>query len=94
MDSKTEEFYVRLKDELEKSTNWPDSYLFKFIVPADLEKVAQIESAFDGLDASIVTRDSSTKKFTSVSIKLVMPSADAIIEKYKEMATIEGIVSL
>lgn len=94
MDTKTEEFYQRLKNELEKSTTWPDSYLFKFIVPADSSKVARIEKAFDGLNADIQTRDSSTKKFTSVSIRVVMDSAQSIIDKYKEMSTIEGIVSL
>lgn len=94
MDTKTEEFYERLKGELEKSAVWPDAYLFKFIVPADNSKVARIEEAFDGLQAVIETRDSSTKKFTSVSIRVVMPSAEAIIDKYKEMSSIEGIVSL
>ncbi len=94
MDTKTEEFYERLRGELEKSTKWPDSYLFKFIVSADISKVARIEKAFDGLDAEIETRDSSTKKFTSVSIRVVMPSAQAVIDKYKEMSSIEGIVSL
>lgn len=94
MDTKTEEFYERLKGELEKSAIWPDSYLFKFIVPADISKVARIEKAFDGLDAVIETRDSSTKKFTSVSIRVIMPSAQSIIDKYIEMSSIEGIVSL
>ncbi|SFJ82865.1 DUF493 family protein [Myroides guanonis] len=94
MDTKTEEFYERLKGELEKSTSWPNSYLFKFIVPADISKVARIEQAFDGLDAEIETRDSSTKKFTSVSIRVVMPNAEAVINKYKDMSSIEGIVSL
>ena len=39
MVKKTEEFYIRLKGELEESTSWPSSYLYKFIVPTDTEKI-------------------------------------------------------
>lgn len=38
MDKKTEEFYIRLKEELEQSTSWPSEYLYKFIIPTDPQK--------------------------------------------------------
>ena len=56
MDKKTEEFFDRLKGELEKSNTWPAIYLFKFIVPTDNEKIKQVELAFDGLGAVIKQR--------------------------------------
>ncbi|MGA9639125.1 DUF493 family protein [Flavobacterium sp.] len=94
MDKKTEEFYERLKGELEKSNSWPALYLYKFIVPTDKEKIEQIQKAFDCLGAVIKTTQSKTAKFTSVSVDVQMESAQAVIEKYQELSTIEGIVSL
>lgn len=94
MDKKTEEFYERLKGELEKSNSWPALYLYKFIVPTDKEKIEQVQKAFDCLGAVIKTTQSKTGKFTSVSVDVQMESPQAVIEKYQELSTIEGIVSL
>ncbi|RRJ88450.1 DUF493 family protein [Paenimyroides tangerinum] len=95
MDQKTKEFYERLKENLENTTeSWPLEYLYKFIVPTNEESVKLVYKAFDGLGAVIKTKHSSTGKFTSVSVNVVMPSSDLIIEKYKEVSSIEGIVSL
>jgi hypothetical protein len=43
MDKKTEEFYDRLKVELDNSNTWPALYLFKFIVPSEADNVARVE---------------------------------------------------
>jgi len=95
MDQKSEEFYVRLKQELENTTEqWPLEYLYKFIFPATDENVKIIEKVFDGLGAVITTNQSKTGKYTSVSINVEMPNADLIIEKYQAVSSIEGIVSL
>ncbi|UUV21660.1 DUF493 family protein [Flavobacterium sp. CBA20B-1] len=95
MDQKAEEFYARLKAELENTTEkWPVEYLYKFIVPADEAKIALIEKAFNNMGAVIKTNKSKNGNYSSVSINVVMGSADAIIEKYKEVSTIEGIISL
>ncbi|HTG66325.1 MAG TPA: hypothetical protein VL859_08120 [Flavobacterium sp.] len=94
MDKKTEEFYERLRAELDKSNTWPAVYLFKFIVPTDAEKIKQVELAFDCLGAVIKTTQSKTGKFTSVSVDVQMSGPQAIIDKYIEVSTIEGIISL
>lgn len=94
MDSKNEEFYKRLKKELADSTLWPAEYLYKFIVPTDAEKVLSIENAFNSMGAVIETTQSKTGKYTSVSINVRMESAQAVIDKYIELSTIEGIISL
>jgi len=94
MDQKTEEFYKRLKQELENTTEkWPLEYLYKFIVPAGGEQVAEIQKVFDGMGAVIKTTNSKNGNYISVSINVVMNSADAIIEKYLEVSTIQGIIS-
>jgi hypothetical protein len=68
MDKKTEEFYDRLKVELDNSNTWPALYLFKFIVPSEADNVARVELAFDCMGAVIKTTKSKTGKFTSVSV--------------------------
>lgn len=94
MDKKTEEFYVRLKEELKNTSLWPSEYLYKFIVPSDLKKVLEIESAFNNMGAVIKTNQSKTGKYTSVSVSVQMKSPDAVIEKYVKVSEIEGIISL
>ncbi len=93
-DKKTEEFYKSLKEKLSNDTLWPSAYLYKFIVPTDAEKITKIENSFDNMGAVINTRESSKGNFTSVSIHVKMKNPDAVIEKYKEVSTIEGIISL
>lgn len=94
MDKKTEEFYIRLKDELASTSTWPTVYLYKFIVPTDAEKILQVENAFNNIGAIIETQQSKTGKYTSISINVSMENPDAVIAKYKEVSGIEGIISL
>ena len=90
----TAEFYERLKVELDNSNTWPAEYLYKFIMPSVGDNVERVEKAFDNMGAVIKTTKSKTGKFTSVSVDVTMNSADEVIGKYKEVSTIEGIVSL
>jgi putative lipoic acid-binding regulatory protein len=87
-------FYSKLKDELEKSTSWPSSYLYKFIITSDKDKIDQVETIFDNTGAVINTKKSSNGKYTSISIMVNMKDADAVIEKYIEVGKVEGVISL
>ncbi|SNR33151.1 DUF493 family protein [Lutibacter flavus] len=93
MDKRTE-FYKKLKKKLKKDTSFPTKYLFKFIVPSDVEKIDQIEELFNFTGAVINKRTSKTGKFTSVSVHIIMKKADDIILKYQQAEKIEGIISL
>ena len=94
MDKKVEEFYERLKVELDNSNTWPAEYLFKFIVPTVDDNVERVENAFDCMGAVIKTTKSKTGKFTSISVDVTMKDAQEIVDKYQEVGTIKGIVSL
>ena len=94
MDKNTEEFYERLKVELDMSNTWPAEYLFKFIVPTNATKIQKVEDAFDCMGAVIKTTKSKTGKFTSISIDVQMKDSQEIIDKYQEVSTVEGIISL
>ncbi len=94
MDKKTEEFYARLREELNSTSAWPSEYLYKFIVPTDPKKIEEVENAFDNMGAVIQTTQSKTAKYTSISVNVNMESPERVIEKYVEVSTIEGIISL
>jgi hypothetical protein len=89
----TEEQFEKLKEVLNKHTSWPTVYMFKFIIPADNKKIALVESKFSET-AIISQHESSNGKYISITVKEVMLNADMIIEKYKEMKGIEGLIAL
>lgn len=91
----SEEFYKKLKNQLQDTALWPSEYLYKFIVISDKAKIKQIEDLFDYLGAVINTTESKNGKYTSVSVNVRMKNPDAVIEKYKEVAEkVEGVISL
>lgn len=93
-EKETREFYERLKKELDLSTTWPSLYLYKFILPSEKENILRVQEAFDCLGAVIKTTKSKTGKFTSISINVMMKDSQQIIDKYIELSTIKGIISL
>jgi len=92
--NKKEAFYKKLKEKLEESTTFPTKYLYKFIIPSNAEKVTQVEAVFNHMGAVITKKSSKTGKFISISILVAMQNADTIIEKYRTVEKIDGIISL
>ncbi len=92
--SKESEFYDKLKLSLEETTSFPTNYMFKFIIPTDKDKFNQIDNMFNKLGAVIRSKTSKNEKFTSLTILVDMSSPDEIIEKYKEVGAVEGVISL
>lgn len=85
--------YQSLKEKLETGFEFPLVYMFKFIIPSENQKIAKLSSIFDE-DAELNIRKSSKGKFTSITIKSVMISADEIITKYKKASEIKGLLAL
>jgi putative lipoic acid-binding regulatory protein len=82
---------LRLK--LEEQMSYPAVYMFKFIVLADNQKIAQIESFFSP-EADLHHKESNGGKYISITAKEVVMSTDEIIEIYKKASAIEGVVAL
>jgi putative lipoic acid-binding regulatory protein len=87
-------FYKKLQKTLDDTTTFPAKYLYKFIIPADKEKLKKIENIFNYGGAVINTKPSKTGKYTSISIHMNMNSSDEIISKYEEVGKINGVISL
>ena len=95
MDTKNpEEFYSRFRAQLTDSTSWPSDYLYKFIVESDPEKIAEIHKIFDNTGAVIELKQSKKGKYTSVSVTVNLKDPEAVIEKYKQVGKVEGVISL
>lgn len=91
----SDEFYNKLRVQLQESAVWPAEYLYKFIIPTDIQKIAILEAIFDNMGAVINKTESKNGIYTSVSINILMRNPDAVIEKYLEVAEkVEGVISL
>jgi len=88
------DFYDRLRKKLAESTSWPSDYLFKFIVTTDDKKIQTIHEIFDNSGAVIELRQSRKGKYTSISVTIHLADPNAVIEYYKQVSRIEGVISL
>jgi putative lipoic acid-binding regulatory protein len=84
--------FDNLRAQLEQ-LEWPSVYLFKFIVPNDNVRMAQVSALFDE-QADISYHESGKGNYVSVSVKEVMLSVESIIEIYEKAAQIKGVISL
>ncbi|MGB5818884.1 MAG: DUF493 family protein [Saonia sp.] len=91
---KSDEFYARLKEQLDQNNTWPSDYLYKFIVPTEIGKIEQINKIFDNTGAVIESKQSKKGKYTSISIVVNLKNPDEVIKKYKEVGEIKGVISL
>lgn len=89
----TEEELKKFKDKIIETTTFPGVYMFKFIVPSEHRSIALAENLFEEA-ADIHTKESGKGKYTSVTAKQVVMTADEIIEIYKKAAQIKGIIFL
>ncbi|MDR1876537.1 MAG: DUF493 domain-containing protein [Flavobacteriaceae bacterium] len=89
-----EVFYSGFKEKLDKEHHFPGNYTFKFIIPTENKKIAQLHKIFDHSSASFSTKESKQKKYTGVTITLYVTDSTSVIEYYKEASEIEDIVML
>lgn len=93
MDPRREK-YEKLLVQLIDNFEWPTVYMFKFIVPADNAKIAQVESLFDSNEAEISIRNSKKGNFVSITAKEMMLSPEKVIDRYVQAEDIKGLISL
>lgn len=81
---------TNFREKLENHYAWPSLYTFKFIVPTGQEEAVKV------LFPNHTTTEKLSKngKYTSITINMMMPSSDAVIEVYQAASVIEGIIAL
>jgi putative lipoic acid-binding regulatory protein len=83
--------YTTFAQRLETAHEWPCTYTFKFIVPA--QEAVLVQELF-GPEASLRKVASRTGKYISVTAETMMVSTEQVIDIYKQAASIQGIVML
>lgn len=89
-----DEFYASLKEKLEATHDFPEDYLFKFIITNDESKHTEIYRVFDNIKFTLNTKESKNGKYTSISINAFVLDADQVITIYKEVGKISGVMML
>ena len=85
-----DQWITGFREKLDQHYTWPSFYIFKFIVP--IGKEGEVKKLFP-LQAP-TEKLSRQGNYVSVTVEMMMPSADAVIEKYVLASRIEGIVAL
>lgn len=81
---------TNFREKLDTHYAWPALYTFKFIVPTGKEE--EVKNLFPNHTSS--EKLSKNGKYTSITINMMMPTSDAVIEVYQAASTIEGILAL
>lgn len=89
-----EEFYASLKTKLEDHHDFPEDYVFKFIIPVSQEKLTEIYRVFDGMKHTMSNRESKNGKYTSLTVNAFVMDAQQVIDIYQRVAKIENVIML
>lgn len=89
-----EEFYKKFKERLDDTTEFPSNYTFKFIVPTDNKRIAEVQRVFDGARPQFQMKESKNGKYTSVTVVTYVLDADQVIHYYKAASSIEDVMML
>ena len=82
--------YSEFIEKLENQHTWPSEYMFKFIVPSNLED--EVRKIFDG--QKVTSRESSKGNYSSITVKMMINSTKEVIQIYEEAHKVEGIIAL
>ena len=89
-----EDFYASLKEKLTDHHDFPEDYLFKFIIPTDQAKLTEIYKVFDGIKFTLGNRESKNGEYTACTSNAFVLDADQVVNIYQEIAKIEGVILL
>lgn len=88
-----EERLDKIKSSLDDVYDWPSLYMFKFIVPTISGKYESLMELFPK-EVDSYTKMSKEGKYTSITIKEVLMSSDDVLNRYKAVQKIGGIIAL
>jgi hypothetical protein len=83
--------FESLRLKLDRHYAWPSLYIFKFIVPA--QKQDDLRKLFPR-HVTATVKHSEKGNYVSLTYLMMMPSSESVIEVYKRVSVIEGLVAL
>lgn len=81
-----------LREKLSQQ-EWPNIYMYKFILPSDNEKIAKVQAIFTET-AEVSMNQSSGGNYVSITAKEMALCVDDIISRYEQAIAIEGVRAL
>ena len=81
---------VSLREKLDQHYAWPALYTFKFIVPKGKEE--DVKRLFPTHD--VKEKASKNGNYISLTIHMMAPSSDTVIDVYMKTSLIEGLIAL
>jgi putative lipoic acid-binding regulatory protein len=82
--------FSKFKSLLDEQITWPDYYSFKFVAKTD-EKHRVLELLEEH---EVSEKESKTGKYTSITSRKILKSSDEVIEVYKTVSKVEGVITL
>ncbi|MFZ6012145.1 MAG: DUF493 family protein [Bacteroidota bacterium] len=84
------DWVISFREKLDQHYAWPALYIFKFIVPTgtedEVKKLFPLHHTTEKL--------SKQGNYTSVTVEMMMPSSDAVINIYQRASSIPGLIAL
>lgn len=88
-----EDFLQRLETQLASYGKWPQVYMFKFIVTNNNRDYAILRHIFNE-ESLFSHRNSKNGKYISITVKEMMIDAAEVMDRYRQVSEIEGIMAL
>jgi putative lipoic acid-binding regulatory protein len=82
--------WKRLRETLDRLHAWPGPYTFKFVVPS--ARVPEVREAV--CDLAFTERSSSNGRYVSLTATVQAGAVDEILDVYRAIEDIPGVVSL
>ncbi len=82
--------HLKFRELLDQNYQWPDYYTWKFIVKVDSHH--QVVALLEGHEISIKTSEKGN--YISITSRKFVLSTDEVLEVYKLIAAIPGVMSL
>ena len=84
--------YANFKEKLLNVQTFPGLYAFKFILTGGKDKLQDLRTVLP--DDEFAETPSKTGKYLSVTVKKWMQNADEVIDIYKKVGEIKGVMML
>jgi putative lipoic acid-binding regulatory protein len=81
---------ISFREKLDQHYAWPSLYIFKFIVPTGRE--VEVKKLFPNHETT--EKLSKQGNYTSITVQMMMPSSDSVLEIYEQASLIEGLIAL
>lgn len=82
--------FSKFKALLDEQMTWPDYYHFKFVTKTEHKhKVIELLT-----EHKITEKISKNGKYTSITSRKILQSSDEVVEIYKTISQVEGVITL